>query len=77
MSGVRVPPSFQLAAVMLIAVYCEGCLSQEAREETIQADQNLTQSERAYLWNWESFLSCADKPSYSFSFVGCMNRNGR
>jgi hypothetical protein len=24
MSGVQVPTSFQLAAVMLIAVYCEG-----------------------------------------------------
>jgi hypothetical protein len=76
MSGVQVPPSFQLAAVMLVAVYCEGYLSPEIREEIIQAHQNLTQSERAYLWNLKSFLSCADKPSYSF-FVGCMNRNGR
>jgi hypothetical protein len=77
MSGVQVPPSFQLAAVMLIAVYCGVCLSPEVREEIIQADQNLTQSERAYLWNLESFLSCTDRPSYSVFFVGCMNRNGR
>lgn len=43
----------------------------------VQTDQNLMQSECAYLWNFESFLSFADKPSYAFSFVGCMNRNGR
>ena len=49
MSAVQVPPSFPLAAVMLIAVYCEVCLSSETRKEVVHTDQNLTQSERAYL----------------------------
>lgn len=77
MSGVRALPSFVAVAVMLTAVYYKRCLSPDIRENKIRADQKMMHIDRACLWNSESFLSWTDKPSKSFSFVGCMNRNGR
>ena len=77
MSGVQDLLSFAVVEVMLTAVYYEGYLSPDIRENKNRADQNVTHIDRACLWNSESFLSWMDKPSKSFSFVGCMNRNGR
>jgi hypothetical protein len=57
MPGVRVLPSFAAVAVMLTGVYYEGCLIPEIPENKFRADQNVTQIDRACLWNLESFLS--------------------
>jgi hypothetical protein len=49
MSDVQDLLSFAAVEVMLTAVYYEGCLSPDIRENKIRADQNVTHIDRACL----------------------------